>query len=103
MPPSENQTLQLILSHVQNQGKEINDIKTTLVTLARVEERQTSQREVLGRYGSNIELLFKRVGELEKVTGTRGVVFQWVERLGLVVAGGVVMKIVNSIPGGIAS
>jgi hypothetical protein len=99
MPPAENQTLQLILSHVQSQGREINDIKTTLVTLARVEERQSSQRDVLSRYGSNIELLFKRVSEIEKVTGTRGVVFSWVERLTLVAAGGAVMKIINSFPG----
>lgn len=97
MPP-QDQTLALILSHVQNQGQEINEIKTALVTLARVEERQSSQREVLARYGTSIEAIFKRLGELEKVTGTRGVVFQWAERIGLVAAGGVVMKAINSWP-----
>lgn len=98
MPP-QDQTLALILSHVQNQGQEINEIKTALVTLARVEERQSSQREVLSRYGSSIESIDKRVGELEKVTGTRGVVFHWLERIGLVAAGGVVMKLIHMIPG----
>lgn len=91
-------TLQLILSHVQRQGSEISEIKQALVTLARVEERQSSQRETLERYGSRIDSIDDRVDELEKISGSRGMVYRWVERIGLVGAGGVVTKIISAWP-----
>ena len=93
-------TLQLILSHVQRQGAEISEIKQALVTLARVEERQASQREDTARNTADIKSLLSRVYELEKITGSRGMVYRWVERIGLVAAGGVVTKVISAWPWG---
>lgn len=93
-------TLKLILDHVQRQGDEISDIKKTLVVLARVEERQQSQRDTLARYGTKIDELDHRVDELEKTSGNRGVMYRWLERIGLVGAGGVATKLIAAWPWG---
>lgn len=95
---SDGGTLQLILSHVQRQGSEISEIKQALVTLARVEERQSSQRETLERYGNRIDGHEDRIIDLEKVSGGRGMVYRWIERISLVAAGGVVTKFISGFP-----
>lgn len=90
--------LQLILDNQKQQGKEIGEIKQTLVTLARVEERQLSQRETLERFGRRLDNHSARIDVLEKMAGVRGAVFRWLERLALVAAGGAITKLISTWP-----
>lgn len=99
---SDDSTLNLILDAVRAQKEEtsniwgeIRGIREALTTLARVEERQSNQREQIGKIEERVNTIFPRIEVLEKIAGSRGMVFVWIERVSLTVAGGVIMLFIN--------
>ena len=97
---SEQDTLSLIVRNQENQDRRLERIESALITLTRVEERQASQRETLARYGRRLDEHDERLNVLERTTGSRGIFFRWLERLGLVGAGGVITKLISAWPWG---
>lgn len=62
MPPVE----EVVLGRLDRMEQKLDKVSDAITTLARVEERQTQQREVIGRVWVSIEKLEKRLADIEK-------------------------------------
>jgi hypothetical protein len=97
---AEEDILRVILANQEKQDARLANMEQAIVTIARIDERQANQRDVLARYGMKIDDHDRRLDDLERSSAVRGPFFRWLERLGLVGAGGVLAKLIAMFPGG---
>lgn len=77
--------------------EKVDNLTEVVVSLARIEERQTAQSDGLQRLGARMDSHSRRINALERDGGTRA--RNWIEKAGIVVLTLVLSWLFNGSPG----